>query len=72
MIHIQVLPFSFEDMKGWYNGYDASDGARLYNPWLVGNALTNGILHSYWVESGNKISLIYFLCHVNAHSFPRL
>jgi len=46
------LPFSFEDLKGWYNGYYASDGARLYNPWSVGNALTGGHLRSYWIKSG--------------------
>ena len=65
MIHdlhyMQALPFSFEDMKGWYNGYYASDGAKLYNPWSVGNALADGILRSYWVESGNKISYLFSL-----------
>jgi hypothetical protein len=53
MIYTQALSFSFEDLEGWYKGYYTSDGARLYNPWSVGNALTEGILGSYWVESGN-------------------
>ena len=61
MIYIQALSFSFEDLKGWYNGYYTSDGASLYNPWSVGNALLSGNLGSYWVESGTVIkSLIFF------------
>ena len=71
MIYLQGLPFSFKDLKGWYNGYYASDGARLYNPWLVGNALTGGHLRSYWIKSGNKSSCL-FLCQVKTHSFSRL
>src|SRR6266852_1597121 len=61
MIDIQALSFSFEDLKGWYNGYYASDGTSLYNPSSVGNALLSGNLRSYWVESGTVIkSLIFF------------
>jgi hypothetical protein len=60
MIYIQALSFSFGDLKGWYNGYYAPDGARLYNPWSVGNALATGNLRSYWVESGNKFSYQFF------------
>ena len=60
MIYIQALSFSFGDLKGWYNGYCASDGAKLYNPWSVGNAFASGNLHSYWVESGNKLSYLFF------------
>jgi hypothetical protein len=60
MIYIQALSFSFGDLKGWYNGYYASDSARLYNPWSVGNAFATGNLCSYWVESGNKFSYLFF------------
>jgi hypothetical protein len=61
MIYKQALSFSFEDLGGWCNGYYTSDGARLYNPWSVGNALKEGILGSYWVESGNTISYLFIL-----------
>ena len=57
---MQALSFSFEDLKGWYNGYYTSDGTRLYNPWSVCNALTAGHLRSYWIESGSKSSY-YFM-----------
>jgi len=48
----KALPFSLEDLQGWYNGYYTFDGARLYSPWSVANALTDGDLRSYWTESG--------------------
>ena len=34
----QALPFSFEELKRWYNGYYTSDGNQLYNPWSIPNA----------------------------------
>lgn len=46
----QELPFSFEDLKGWYNGYYTFDDPRLYNPWSVANDLTEGDLSSYWTS----------------------
>ena len=55
MICIQALSFSFEDLKRWYNRYYTSDGASLYSPWSIGNALSNGDLGSYWIESGTVI-----------------
>ena len=61
MIYIQALSFSFGDLKGWYNGYYAFDGGKLYNPWSVGNAFATGNLRPYWVESGNKFSYLFFL-----------
>lgn len=47
-----ALSFSYGDLKGWYNGYYASDSTRLYNPWSIDKAFTTGNLGSYWVESG--------------------
>jgi hypothetical protein len=61
MIYLQALHFSFEDMKAWYNGYYTPDGTRLYNPWSVASALTQGRLRSYWAETGNKVLLSIFL-----------
>jgi hypothetical protein len=67
----QALPFSFEELKGWYNGYYTSDGSQLYNPWSIANALTDGVLRSYWTESGNKFSR--FVCSwFVTHCFARL
>ena len=53
----QALPFTFEELSMWYNGYVAHDGTKLYNPWSVAKALTERDLHSYWVESGDIIHL---------------
>ena len=67
----EALPFSLEDLQGWYNGYYTFDGARLYSPWSVANALTDGDLRSYWTESGNKFSCLV-VSWLKTHSFPRL
>jgi len=48
----QALPFTFEQLSEWYNGYSTLDGAKLYNPWSIAKALTKRALGSYWVESG--------------------
>jgi len=49
-----ALPFSFEALQGWYNGYFTFDGIKLYNPWSVASALSEGKLSPYWVKSGNQ------------------
>ncbi|KIM76795.1 hypothetical protein PILCRDRAFT_12500 [Piloderma croceum F 1598] len=46
------LSFSFEELKGWYNGYYTFDGIRLYNPWSIASAFSKGKLGPYWVKSG--------------------
>ena len=48
----QTLPFTFEQLSEWYNGYSTLDGTKLYNPWSIGKALTKRSLGSYWAESG--------------------
>ena len=52
----QVLPFTFEDLQIWYNGYHTVDGVKLYNPWSIARALTEKEVRCYWVESGNHSS----------------
>jgi len=49
----QSLPFTFEDLKAWYNGYTTHDGKRLYSPWSIGLALSEEKLGPYWAESGH-------------------
>ena len=48
----QALPFTFEQLSEWYNGYSTLDGTKLYKPWSIGKALTKGSLGPYWAESG--------------------
>ena len=52
----QQLPFTFDDLEKWYNGYSTSDGTRLFNPWSVSCALIEGELREWWTESGIKSS----------------
>lgn len=47
--HRKVL---FDDLKRWYDGYAASDGASMFNPRSVVMALSDGCLRSYWAASG--------------------
>jgi len=71
LVTSQALSFSFAELKRWYNGYYTFDGSQLYNPWAIANALTDGILRSYWTESGNKFSRI--VCSwLMTHSFARI
>jgi hypothetical protein len=51
---LQELSFTFDELKTWYNGYYTMDGIALYNPWSVGNALTEKRLGPWWIESGNQ------------------
>jgi hypothetical protein len=48
-----TLPFTFKDLEYWYNGYYTFDGQKLFNPWSVGNAITDQSLESFWVASGS-------------------
>jgi hypothetical protein len=50
----QPLPFTFERLTKWYNGYIAFDGTTLCNLWSIAQALTTGQLGSFWVTSGDS------------------
>ncbi|KAI0048119.1 hypothetical protein FA95DRAFT_1125847 [Auriscalpium vulgare] len=49
----QPLLITFEDLNHWYKGYYDANGARLYNPWSVMNALREKMPRSFWLMSGS-------------------
>lgn len=52
---------SFDDLKRWYDGYAAFDGASMFNPRSVVMALSDGCLRSYWTESGPYDEIYYYV-----------
>jgi len=48
----KTLPFTFEDLEKWYNGYTTFDRRMLFNPWSIGRALVSEELGPHWVASG--------------------
>jgi hypothetical protein len=53
-MHHKILPFTFDDLKAWYNGYHTPGpgGIKLLNLWSVAQALIGKRLGSHWVVSG--------------------
>lgn len=49
------------EISGWYNGYVAKDGSRLYNPRSVVCALEDGTCQSYWTRTGMMDEVLFFL-----------
>lgn len=47
----------FEEVKFWYDGYDFSENASVYNPFSVSRAMAMKECHSFWRESSAAESL---------------
>ncbi len=52
---------SLAEISGWYNGYTAMDGTKLYNPRSVVCALGDGHCQSYWTRTGKMDEVLFFL-----------
>lgn len=55
----EIRPFakdSFDDVIGWYNGYTIGQ-FKMINPWSFSRWLEKDVLESYWVDTGNLLSL---------------
>ncbi len=50
-----------EQLKIWYDGYQAASGVRLYNPRSVVGALSDNQLGSFWTSSGPYDELYYYV-----------
>jgi hypothetical protein len=53
-MHHNILHFTLDDLKAWYNGYHTPgpSGIKLLNPWSIAQALVGKWLGSHWVASG--------------------
>lgn len=52
---------SMDEIRDWYNGYQARDGSQLYNPRSVVCALEDGVCQSYWTRTGKMDEVLFFL-----------
>ncbi|RHZ86569.1 hypothetical protein Glove_49g29 [Diversispora epigaea] len=46
-----------DDVREWYDGYIAGGTIHLYNPWSIANLLSDGILDTYWTDTGSTQTL---------------
>ncbi|RHZ77833.1 hypothetical protein Glove_172g41 [Diversispora epigaea] len=46
-----------DDVRKWYDGYIAGGIIHLYNPWSIINLLSDGILSTYWTDTGSTQTL---------------
>ena len=47
----QQFNMSFDDVQGWYNGYQFTNQLNIYNPKSVVDVMLNGEFNSYWTET---------------------
>lgn len=52
---------TMDELSEWYDGYQARDGARLYNPRSVVCALEDAVCQSYWTRTGKLDEVLFFL-----------
>lgn len=52
---------SREGLRTWYDGYQALNGKKLYNPRSVVCALSDNQLSNYWTSSGPYDELFYYV-----------
>ncbi len=55
----------FEMMKKWYNGYHFKNGANVYNPKSVVEAITEGEFSDYWISTGALESVTNYMDYDN-------
>lgn len=48
----QYPTIPYETLAYWYNGYQKTDGTRLFNPRSVTSALVDGVCLNYWTQTG--------------------
>lgn len=54
---------NMDEISEWYNGYQARDGERLYNPRSVVCALEDEVCQSYWTRIGKLDEVLFYLKH---------
>lgn len=52
---------TMDEIRDWYNGYQTTGGARLYNPRSVVCAFEDGVCQSYWTRTGKLDEVLFFL-----------
>ncbi|RHZ56085.1 hypothetical protein Glove_406g57 [Diversispora epigaea] len=48
---------SINNVQKWYDGYIAGGSIHLYNPWSIISLLQDGILTTYWTDTGSTQTL---------------
>jgi hypothetical protein len=48
------------DAKDWYDGYEAKNGLRIYNPLSINEFIDRKNLYAYWVETGKILHCLTF------------
>ncbi|MBQ9981303.1 MAG: AAA family ATPase [Oscillospiraceae bacterium] len=51
----------FETAKYWYDGYNFSQCASIYNPYSVMMAMENGVFDSYWKQTSAAENLLTYI-----------
>lgn len=44
----------YETVRHWYGGYNLAVGQEMFNPWSIMSFLSNGVLDTYWVNTGSN------------------
>lgn len=52
---------TMDEIRDWYNGYQTTSGAHLYNPRSVVCAFEDGVCQSYWTRTGKMDEVLFFL-----------